>query len=1155
MAHVPENPRMDNVGTRGINPVLRNLSSIFLPQAAQQMDPAALLKHSSYLLPHSKVDMEEFLGTTFVNAMDSIPSWWKTVAGVIDSKDINFQLKIWVQKNVVAQPTAPGAAADISEQTQEIRNFTLHRIQTDFQFKNENFQFGGPDGNIEVEMKLGAVRAAVETAYIRNILESLFYEKDYYRLFKSRYGSRSVSTIEDAVRWTRDVTFFVQKGGIRGMAEVYGRIRDAVRDAGGQEPDVWILPNGFLLTSSIQSFDAVQYKDRGKLVYDHLGRLDESLRQFHGVQMVESPPIKVENEREPIDPLRGILRTGRYFLMGSTVYNLKDYSTFKRDVQVYSHATDNERTRVSLSDAISNVDRWDSDGYLNSDHYTLAANAVKTLAAMGFAVPEDPNDNAQPDMFVYRGEDGAYYVADVFGHMEDWNLDVRTDARRTVETGYNSFDKVLSENDRTALSDGLNMMSDMTSYNPMRPDAQVFREALRLSNLDNINPNTGNVDSNLYGFAQNMPSVEQTDNGRYVMRVAGDGPYITFAGGVLGSSDDIAAAYSQNVPFAPTGMGSIPGMLTLASIARSAEGSAGRLGYSDKLLNTARAFAVAFEKVYDTMVTHWGMKHISLDPDRVPEFWKSGVDRHDSMILFGTQHFDTPKYPFFVPGAVGTAPVISAEDAQIRGDFRTTVNRLRNQDTIDYIRQFLDDDRAYDLFLTKVRELYGQSFADLYNQFIAEERSASKITKLVNQIVTKLQADGVSCVGLTDGEHISLRLVVAREEFLNAAPWDAGLRPRNASCPHGVYEGDRLSFQNDDANRNTVQAGDVQGTYVVDSSIAPYSPEVEAFGPSTGLDLDDIRFDDFGKTRSSDDKQYTGAYSSNLDKKYREIANKYPSQPIHRAYGQMFLLAMNTADQFQRFMDNDVEVPADVLAMNPQVEYEVKAVIPIKGGGATVNIHRFAPNFVLENGGIARNTKASFAEYMLAIVTDTRNYTVIQAGWCSHYIRGGNLDPLTYHNMNVNTGQFGGSTMYMLQPARSRGRPNLKNPVQNVQFFTGRYDETYWDAEVASELGPNVQWGQPTSPSSPYYSLRNGLHEIASKLHITEQTHAPTQEPQINNLIFQTQQYLWDDGAGGFNTKIQNQDVFGPDGVYTGCAKDRDGSIFRCAHAKDNCGV
>lgn len=1149
------------MGVRGNNPVSRDLSSVFLTQFGQQMDPTALLKHSSYLLPHSKMDMEQFLGTTYKEAMEEVPGWWKSIANVKDSETINFELKFKVQRNVVAQPTAPGAPADISEQTEEKRNYTLIRIQTDFKFRNENFQFGDPEAEREVAMKVGAVRAAVETAYIRQILEALFLENDYYRDFKARYSTRSISTIEDALRWTRDVTFFVQKGGIRGMAEVYGRIRDAVRDAGGMEPDHWILPNGFLLTTSIQSFDAVQYKDRGKLIYDHLGRLDESLRTFHGVTMVEAPPINVDNEIGPIDPLRGILSTGRYFVMRCTTHNLKEYQSFKRNIETYSHDTDNEKTPVTLSGALSNTHRWGEDGYLLSDHYTLASRAVELMKAMGFAVPEDPNETIQVDMFIYRDEDGDYKVADIFGHMEEAYLNMK-DIRRCVETAYNSYDAELTQLDKNALAAGLKLIDELSVYNLTSAAAQVFREAIRISNPD-ADPNTGNVRPNMYGFVQNMPTVEETQRilpGRttpstvYVLRAADGETYITF-NGTVGTTTDIDEAYAQTVPFRPYGMGSIPGMLTLSSIARGEEGSPERMGYRDKTLNIARDFIIAFEKVYEKSVTIFGKDHISFRADRLPDFWKSGNDRNDSMILFGTQHFDIPKYPFFITQSAGEAEALTEEEQDIKEDLESSVASLRNEDEASFLRRFLDDPRAYRIFLREVRRITGQSFTDLYNEKF-RGKSASLKARSLSRMIKKLEEEGVRCVGVTDGDHVSLRLVVSNTEFNKDAPWNLGLRPRSVICPHTVYPGDATAFRNDSDNNRDVNPGNVLATYVVDKDTPAYSPDVSAAGPMTGMDLDEVGMDSFRNVTNTDDKNYTGAYSSNLERKYREASDKYSSLAIHRAIAQLFLLSQTTGSQFQRFDENDVHVPADILGSNPQVQYEVKAVIPIRGGGQTVNIYRYAPNFVIENMGVARETRTSFAEYMLGIVEDVRNYTIIPAGWCNHYIKGGDLSPLTIENMNVNTGEFGGSTMYMLLPADSTDRKSLDNPIQKTQFFTGRYDEVYWDVDIASDLAnyAGIKWGRPTHPSAVYYSYLFRLHEIAERLHVTAQTHLPYADPELNGVIFKTQWYEWEDGTGGFTKKIQNEDIFGKNGVYTGCGDDRNGGkIFMCAHAEDNC--
>lgn len=1167
MAHVAENPIMHNTGVRGVDTVLRNLTSIFGPRANAIMDPHALRKHSAYLMPHSYVDDERYLTTTFINAMDQMPDWWRVVAGVVDERTINIALKIWVQKRVVAQFTAPGAPADISQQTQEIRNFTLQRIQTDFKFMNENFQFGGPDGTKEVEMKLGAVKAAVEAAYIRQLLEALFFEKDWYRLFKARYGSRSVRTVEDAIRWVQDVTFFIQKGGLRMWAEVFGLVRDAIRDAGGVPPDTWIVPNGVKLKSSIQAYDAVEYSRRGQLTFPYLENLDKALDIFHGVRVVESPPIKVENEREPIDPLRAIMRLGNYIKMTTTTRNanLDRYKTYKRDVDAYSRTSDNERTRVSLYDALPHLHRWGSDGYLADDHYELAENLRQEMLNMGFMVPEDENEQIQADMFIYKHESGDYKVADVFGHMEPFYLD-SSDVREMVESGYNSFDKILSADDKKALAEGEKLMNDLYMYDPLNSAAALFRYAVFLSNQDGVDPATGLVRANIFGFAENLPTVEQrTGDNQFVLRTPG-GQYIGLDnnGNAIGVGQDIAAAEGQSVRPMPYGMGSIPGMRTLADLARSPPGSPGRKGYDDNILNIARNYDVALLKIYNEMVNHFEEGHISLNEDRVPEFFKSRVPVNNRITLFAAQHMDTPKYPFFMSdGAAAPVPEITLQSEENRvARIRENIAMLRDTENSEFLLSFLKNDRTFGLLVSKIREIYKMSFAEFYQQFIEGKRQEQVVT-ILNAVAQKLRDKGASCTGLTDNNFRSVRLVFSQNQFERNEVWEANLRPRSVGCPHSIFENELgqsniEAFRQSDEDRGDVSFSNVLGTYVVNKETKPYSPALDTLGPIKGMDIEAMQFDIFEQQKAagtSDDKQYTGATSTNLERKYREVSNRYSSLTVHRAYGQMILLAMTTYQQFERFLQNDVVFPADVLIIRPEIEYEVKAIVPIKGGGDTVNIHRAASNFLFENRGIARETAASFAQYMLAIVKDTRNYTIINGGWCTRYVRGEGLDALNHKNMNVVTGEFGGSALYMLLPYRSsKGRPGLKTKVEETQFLTGRLDETYWDAEVADELSyAGYKWGSTVQPSAVYYSFIFGFHEIAAQMHISEQTHHPSQAPPINNLILENQYYVWNEGTGDWSTKIKNKDVFGEDGVYTGCGRDRDGNLFKCAHARDNC--
>lgn len=1172
MAHVGEDPKLHNTGVRGVDTVMRNLASIFGPRVNKIMDPHALHKHSAYLLPHSYVDSERYLTTTFINAMDQMPDWWRQVAGVIDETELNIVHKIWVQKRVIAQYTAPGAPADISEQTQEIRNYSLQRIQTDFKFENENFQFGGEDGMKEVTMKLGAVKAAVEAAYIRQILESLFFEKDWYRTFKARYGTRSVRTVQDAVRWVQDATFFIQKGGLRMWAEIFGLVRDAIIDAGGMEPNVWIVPNGVKLKSSIQAYDAVEYSRRGQLIFPHLEKLDKSLDIFHGVKVVESGPIKVENEREPVDPLRGVLRTGNYFLMRANApgVNLRDYKTYKRDVLVYSHDTDSDKTRVTLQQVLPHVHRWDSDGYLSGDHYALAANLRQEMLNMGFLIPEDRNETIQADMFIYKDESGDYRVADIFGHQESFYLD-SSDVREMVETGYNSFDKVLTEDDKRALAQGEKLKNDLFNYDMLSPAAAVFRHAILLSN-PNVDSNTGLAEPNMFGFARNMPVIETNAAGEFVLRVAGTDQYVTYAAppagsppGTLGQlgTGDLAAAYSQGVRFMPYGMGSIPGMRTLAEIARAPTGSVGRLGYDDAILDIARDYDIALVKIYNEMVNHFGEDHISLSPDNLPEFFKGPVPLNNSITLFAAQHMDTPKYPFFMeaPGAIGLSP----EDRTLIENLRQNINQLRDAEAASFLRSFLANDESFREFRAKLEDIYEVSLTEFYNRFLRDS-PAERVAKVLNQLVEKFREEQVTCTGITDGTHSSMRLVVSRNEFFREEVWNAGLRPRNVSCPHSIFRdeqgvSDVTAFRQDAKNSGNVAANDVLGTYVVNAEVKPYSPDIDSLGPITGMDVEPMDFSMFnaGKigdaTGSGDDKSYTGATSSNLERKYREISNRYSSLTVHRAYGQMVLLAQTTYHQFMRFLQNDVVFPAEIAALRPEIEYEVKAVIPIRGGGETVNIHRAASNFLFENRGIARETAASFAQYMLAIVRDTRNYTIINAGWCERYVRGEGLDPLNHDNMNVVSGEFGGSVLYTLQPYRaSLGRPGLRTKLETVQFLTGRLDETYWDAQVAEDLSyAGYKWGSRVRPNAVYESYIFDLDKIAAQMHLLDQTHMPNQTPPVNNLILKTQWIEWNDGAKDYSTVIENEDIFGKGGVYTGCGKDRDGNLFRCAHARDNC--
>lgn len=1174
MAYLAENPKLQNTGIQGMDIVLRTLTSLFGPRAQEQMDPHALYKHPAYDLAHSFLRKTDFMTTTFIEAMDSVPDWWQTVTGAArESNGIHFAIPITVQKKVVAQPTAAGAPADISEQTEELRNYSLHRVQTDFIFRNERFQFGGEQAMHEVTSKLGAVKAAIEIAYQRHLVEMLMAEKDFYQDFKARYGMRSVRTVEDAIRWYQDSTFAIQKGGLRAWAELWGKIRDAIKEAGFEEPNICLVCKNVKLITSIQSYDAVEYYRRGNLIFPHLEKLDKSLDVFHGVRIIEVPPVSVENEQEPIDPLRVVMRTGNYFTMPALPRNcnLKNYCTGQRSVLVYDRSTDDEKTEVSLQKAFQNIEMWDADGFLSGDLYQLAANVRQNLMKMGYAVPEDPNETIQPHMFIYRHESGDYRVADIFGHMEQFYLDVN-DLREMVETGYNSFDKVLTEADKRALLLGLERLTDLFMYDVNSEPARAFRLALELSNTGangtlNADSNTGLVNPGLWGFAANLPIIETNENGMYVLRAANigtenGGAYITRAtdGTLVGG--ELANAITQSVPFRPYGMGSISGMFTLAELARSPAGSAGRLGYDDKLLDEAREFMVAVMKIYNEMVSHFGEDHISLNPERLPEFFKGPVPLNNSILMFASQHLDTPKYPFFQPNGVGVS--LSPAEDTIRGRLQQEVDSMSNIEAASFLRSFLANDQAFGLFISKIEELYKHPFEEWFER-LTSGKSPAAIAKALNTVVNKLKQHGVSCVGVTDGAHVSLRLVASANEFFKEETWGTearpGLRPRSVVCPHGIFTdgfgaGDITAFRNSERNSQNVSAGDVLGSYVVNEDAQPYMPDMDSMGPIRGSHLDDMDFDLFDGRMASgtvEDKSYNGATSSNLERKYREISNRYISLPVHRAYGQMVLLSPTTRQQFQRFMENDTVVPAEVMVMKPEIEYEAYTFFWLRGAGETVSLYRFASNFTFENRGIARETAGSFAQHM-GIIPTKQNYTMVNAAWCSRYRRGEGLDPLTVNNMNVRGGDFGGSALYILMPYRAcEGRPGLQTKVQAVQFLTGQLLETYWNAQVADDLvRAGYKWGTETYPGSAYTSWLHDLWGIAAQMRINEQTHLPSDPAPTNILCLRTQSYNWNQGSGDYTTKIQNQDVFGKDGVYTGCGRDRDGNMFRNAHAKDN---
>jgi len=1103
----------------GVGGISDPLEPYFGPAKRPYMLPAdANLDRDSMTLAEAHNGVSERLTDSFLGMLRKGNDMITAEGGVFPKRhdpNTNFEQVVWKFDRTLADIAPDGAPPQFVTFEKETHEF--HSVRRNIGVFVKHDWWKTAEGKKILSEQLRVMRIAVDETMNQSGILALLDGKNWFREYARRY-QEPVQSIEEALEWEKWRVGIVQcdPDGL-GWRRLHSKL-DTIMRTENVTPDMWIVPPGMREYQALVPQQSTQYYKGGDATYKNLSKGASNYDRFVNVRVAEINDYLVDNEHT-LNYLKRQRELGGYFVLAdfSAGENLESYSSKRRDIYVYDLREDS-MAKVTLDYAIRNSQRFDEEGNLAPLHEEVARDPQSFMRRQG--LKGYGKDERLVDMFIVRNDDGSYSVATRWGELEDSALPENA-VRYFAEIYEAKIRKaVLSDRDSQGLERGLALVSELSDFDAADPYARAFvfavanqNPAIQLegSDIAVLQKNaSGGVDPPI---AVDVPNVGRflavqprgSDNAQFVVRNRD-----TLSGFALTGAAPSAGNVANYIPapLMPFGYGNWVGMKTLAKIASQPASSPQRQLFSDDVLETARSFVAAVEKIYRSSARSFS-GNPAFSADNVPFFFRTGNPGQDSITTFAQAIVDGNKSPFFVSReslAQGTrdeedeeqefgfessdlaTPEAAADAAQILADKEVAIENLDPA-----VQRILEDDRQ----LRQLIYAYENSAASVA---YARKQGADKtlVTFLERELNSDNQEANANLLNWMVREFANGNVISVANKILQEAK--RGAYRRNVSgLPRQPESAYRSTFGDSGDYVVSVLTANSSAFNADDEFVRPAHPDNPARPVQPGEDLyrlleaadipvssifggqaqgassvgDDFDFE-FSRKRRAPSSASSASSSSgavnNMRRRLEMVQNIKSS--LARYAAQLLLASPITLQQLSAWDREGMLVPVEVIGARPWRRFVLGTGILVKTpvGFSPYNYE----DFMMATDVHTKYTTGHFTFWHGTVVEYPDRFILAEDIFFCGAQGGYDTRSISPDNFNAANDTFEGSVLYMMVPYGTYSNP--ETPLPTTFDITGTFDQRYFGDRI--DAAANVNWDRTLFPSAIYYATLYDLRTL-----------------------------------------------------------------------------